>query len=79
MQPGGNCAYPAAQPRTDVLLVLAIVTQATPCLPPPPVQWMDAAGGSRGCHRDRMDLNRDSLQSAFPVRVPSVTFSKRSR
>src|SRR5271169_4436020 len=34
MQPGGRCAYPTAQPRTGVLLVLAIIAQATPCLTP---------------------------------------------
>ena len=32
------------QPRTDALLVLAIVTQATPH-PTPPAQWTDAVGG----------------------------------
>ena len=44
MQPGGTCAYPTAQPRTDVLVVLAIVAQATPCLTPrPSSRWTRSA------------------------------------
>lgn len=52
MQPGRRDTYPTAQPRTDALLVMAIVTQATPCLTPVP--WKDTAGSMSAQFRARL-------------------------
>ena len=87
MQPGGTCAYPTAQPRTNALLVLAIVAQATPCLPPPSMDgrgWrhVSAFPRKRRCIKLRVGCRwrwtitgvagRSTTQSAVDNRTPTA-------